>query len=260
MYGRNGEAPLPIIAPRSPADCFDAALEAARIAITYRTPVILLSDGYLANGSEPWLLPDVAELAPIDPASPYLNPTQPFRPYDRDESTLARPWAIPGVAGLEHRIGGLEKADGLRRHLLRPRQPRRDGPAAPGQGRPRRRRHRPHRGRRPGRRRPGARPRVGVELRTHRRGVQGRPAAGIPVAQAHLRHLNPFPPDLGAAARALRPGARAGDEPRPAAACCSAPSSSSTRSATTACKGMPLQVDELIDAIVDLHRTVEEHR
>ena len=67
MFGRNGEAPLPIIAPRSPADCFDTALEAARIAITYRTPVILLSDGYVANGSEPWLLPDVAELAPIDP-------------------------------------------------------------------------------------------------------------------------------------------------------------------------------------------------
>src|ERR671932_737343 len=115
MFGRNGEAPVPIVAPRSPADCFDAALEAVRIATTYRTPVLLLSDGYLANGSEPWLIPDVATLPDlrVEFATPAASPdAQPFRPYDRDPLTLARPWAPPGVAGLEHRIGGIEKADG----------------------------------------------------------------------------------------------------------------------------------------------------
>ncbi|HEY6740611.1 MAG TPA: 2-oxoacid:acceptor oxidoreductase subunit alpha, partial [Actinopolymorphaceae bacterium] len=108
MYGRNGEAPLPIIAPRSPADCFDAAVEAVRMAVTYRTPVILLSDGYLANGSEPWRIPDVAELPTIDPAFA-TEPNhvtesgeQVFWPYKRDPETLARPWAVPGTAGLEH--------------------------------------------------------------------------------------------------------------------------------------------------------------
>lgn len=108
MYGRNGEAPVPVIAAQSPSDCFDAAIEAARIAITYRTPVMLLSDGYLANGSEPWRLPDVAELPAIEPD--FAAPTDgTFLPYARDLETLARPWAPPGVAGLEHRIGGLEK-------------------------------------------------------------------------------------------------------------------------------------------------------
>ncbi|GAB7005844.1 2-oxoacid:acceptor oxidoreductase subunit alpha [Nocardioides sp. AN3] len=119
MFGRNGEAPVPIIAPSTPSDCFAAALEAARIAITYRTPVMLLSDGYLANGSEPWRIPDVEDLPLIEPAFA----TQPnhvstsgaadtFWPYLRDEATLARPWAVPGTPGLEHRIGGLEKGDG----------------------------------------------------------------------------------------------------------------------------------------------------
>jgi len=111
MFGRNGEAPLPVIAPRSPSDCFNAALEAARIAVTYRTPVILLSDGYLANGSEPWKLPDVASLPAIEPAFAEYDPDVDFLPYARDPETLARPWAPPGVAGLEHRVGGLEKAD-----------------------------------------------------------------------------------------------------------------------------------------------------
>jgi 2-oxoglutarate/2-oxoacid ferredoxin oxidoreductase subunit alpha len=116
MFGRNGEAPLPIIAPRSPADCFDAALEAIRIAVTYRTPVILLSDGSLANGSEPWRVPDVSGLQHTDPRFA-TEPNAPdgtaeFWPYLRDDDTLARPWALPGTPGLEHRIGGLEKADG----------------------------------------------------------------------------------------------------------------------------------------------------
>ena len=118
MYGRHGEAPVPIVAARTPSHCFDAAIEAVRIAVKYRTPVILLSDGYLANGAEPWRLPDVDLLEPIDPAFATAanhveeDGTPVFWPYVRDPETLARPWAPPGVPGLEHRIGGLEKADG----------------------------------------------------------------------------------------------------------------------------------------------------
>ncbi|MFU8853017.1 2-oxoacid:acceptor oxidoreductase subunit alpha [Micromonospora sp. SL1-18] len=114
LYGRHGEAPVAVIAPRSPADCFYAALEAARIALTYRTPVILLSDNYVANGSEPWLLPDVESLPDLRvdfATSPNGEDGTTFLPYLRDPQTLARPWAVPGTPGLEHRIGGLEKAD-----------------------------------------------------------------------------------------------------------------------------------------------------
>jgi 2-oxoglutarate/2-oxoacid ferredoxin oxidoreductase subunit alpha len=115
MFGRNGEAPVPVIAPQSPGDCFDAALEASRIALTYRTPVILLSDGYLANGAEPWAIPAVDELPDLSGAVNFATGPNgedgEFLPYLRDEDTLARPWAIPGTAGLQHRIGGLEKAD-----------------------------------------------------------------------------------------------------------------------------------------------------
>jgi 2-oxoglutarate/2-oxoacid ferredoxin oxidoreductase subunit alpha len=110
LFGRNSESPVPVIAAATPSDCFDAALEAARIAIKYRTPVFLLSDAYLANGSEPWLLPNIDEIPAIDPAFAEPNGGD-FQPYLRDEETLARPWAIPGTAGLEHRIGGLEKQD-----------------------------------------------------------------------------------------------------------------------------------------------------
>jgi len=112
LFGRHGESPMPIVAARSPSHCFDAAIEAARIAITYRTPVILLSDTFLANSSEPWLLPDVDSLPTIDPAfATGPNAGQEFMPYLRDEK-LARPWAVPGTKGLRHRIGGLEKEDG----------------------------------------------------------------------------------------------------------------------------------------------------
>ncbi|MEV6526521.1 2-oxoacid:acceptor oxidoreductase subunit alpha [Longispora sp. NPDC051575] len=113
LFGRHGEAPVAVIAPRSPSDCFDAALEAARIALTYRTPVLLLSDGYLANGSEPWLLPNVADLPDlhVEFATEPNAPDGKFLPYLRDPETLARPWAVPGTPGLEHRIGGIEKAD-----------------------------------------------------------------------------------------------------------------------------------------------------
>src|SRR5207253_3224139 len=112
MFGRNAESPVPVVAASSPGQCFFAALEAVRIALKYRTPVYLLSDAYLANGSEPWLLPDPDEL----PEIPVQFATEPndgddFLPYLRDETTLARPWAVPGTPGLEHRIGGLEKAD-----------------------------------------------------------------------------------------------------------------------------------------------------
>ncbi|MGW5974764.1 2-oxoacid:acceptor oxidoreductase subunit alpha [Streptomyces sp. NPDC055186] len=198
MYGRNGEAPLPVIAPRSPADCFDAAVEAARIAVTHRTPVMLLSDGYLANGSEPWRLPDVASLPRIEPrfAAPPDDGGS-FLPYARDPETLARPWAPPGVAGLEHRIGGIEKKDGTGdisydpdNHdlMVRTRQAKVDAvarsiPALTVDD-------------------PGGRARVlvigwgstygpiGAAVRRVRR-------RGLDIAQAHLRHLNPFPADLG---------------------------------------------------------------
>ncbi|MDU0314317.1 2-oxoacid:acceptor oxidoreductase subunit alpha [Phycicoccus sp. M110.8] len=117
MFGRNGESPVPIVAPQSPADCFPAALEAVRIATTYRTPVFVLSDGYLANGSEPWAVPQVEDLPDLtvqfatEPNGTAADGTPVFHPFLRDETTLARPWAVPGTPGLEHRVGGIEKAD-----------------------------------------------------------------------------------------------------------------------------------------------------
>ena len=114
LYGRHGESPLPVIAPSTAGGCFDAAFEAVRIALRYRTPVILLSDTFLASSSEPWKVPDVATLPELDPrfaAAPANGDGAHFEPYSRDEN-YARPWAIPGTPGLQHRIGGLEKADG----------------------------------------------------------------------------------------------------------------------------------------------------
>ncbi len=110
LFGRNSEAPVPVLAASTPGDCFWVALEASRIAIKYMVPVIVLTDGYLANGAEPWLVPDVADL----PAIPVKFATDPegFLPYSRNPETLARPWAVPGTVGLEHRVGGLEKQDG----------------------------------------------------------------------------------------------------------------------------------------------------
>lgn len=113
LYGRHGEAPLVVLAPSTPAECFDMAVEAVRIATKYMTPVILLSDAYLANGAEPWKVPDVSTLPRIAvPNATADGLDGAFRPFVRDEKTLARPWAVPGTRGLEHRIGGLEKADG----------------------------------------------------------------------------------------------------------------------------------------------------
>jgi 2-oxoglutarate ferredoxin oxidoreductase subunit alpha len=203
MFGRNGESPVPIVAPQSPGDCFDAAVEAARIAVTYRTPVMLLSDGMLANGSEPWRIPEVTDLPTIDPGfATEANHTKAdgnteFWPYVRDEETLARPWAIPGTAGLEHRIGGLEKGDGHgnisydpANHdlMTRTRQAKVDRIAEslpPLEVDD-----------------PSGRARVLVLGWGSTYGPIGAACrrvrtAGLHVAQAHLRHLNPFPRELG---------------------------------------------------------------
>ena len=199
LFGRNGEAPVPVVAAKSPSDCFYAAMEAVRIAVTYRTPVFLLSDGYLANGSEPWKVPSVDSLPTIDPAF-IREPNGPdgeFLPYLRDPETLARPWAVPGTPGLEHRIGGIEKADKTgsisydpdnHDFMVRTRQAKVDGIARSlpplevddptgdarvlvlGWG--------------------STYGPIGAACRRVRR-------AGLSVAQAHLRHLNPFPDDLG---------------------------------------------------------------
>jgi 2-oxoglutarate ferredoxin oxidoreductase subunit alpha len=201
LYGRNGESPIPVVAAASPSDCFHAAIEAARIAVTYRTPVMLLSDGYLANGSEPWRIPDVASLPDLSEAFDFAtastdtDATGEFLPFKRNPETLARPWAIPGTPGLEHRIGGIEKADGSGaisydpdNHdlMVRTRQAKIDGIAVPdlevddpdgdasvlvlGWG--------------------GTYGSIGAAVRRSR-------LAGHKVAQAHLRHLNPFPANLG---------------------------------------------------------------
>jgi 2-oxoglutarate/2-oxoacid ferredoxin oxidoreductase subunit alpha len=199
LFGRNGEAPVPVVAAKSPSDCFWTAIEAVRIAVTYRTPVFLLSDGYLANGSEPWQVPSVDDLPALDVdfATAPNGPDGEFLPYLRDPETLARPWAVPGTAGLEHRIGGIEKADKTgaisydpdnHDFMVRTRQAKIDGIArslpplevddptgdarvlALGWG--------------------STYGPIGAAVRRVRR-------AGLPVAQVHLRHLNPFPDDLG---------------------------------------------------------------
>ncbi|MBY8340277.1 2-oxoacid:acceptor oxidoreductase subunit alpha [Streptomyces spinosirectus] len=201
MYGRNGEAPVPVVAPRTPADCFHAAIEAARIALTYRTPVVLLSDGYLANGSEPWRIPELDELPDLTvqfaqgPNHTLADGTEVFWPYKRDPQTLARPWAIPGTPGLEHRIGGIEKQDGTGNisydpanhdFMVRTRQAKVDGIDVPDLEV-----DDPH----------GARTLVlgwGSTYGPITAAVRRLRTAGESIAQAHLRHLNPFPANLGA--------------------------------------------------------------
>jgi 2-oxoglutarate/2-oxoacid ferredoxin oxidoreductase subunit alpha len=208
MFGRNGEAPVPIVAPRSPADCFDAAIEAVRIATTYRTPVLLLSDGYLANGSEPWRIPEVGSLPDLQvefaaaPNGTADDGAPVFRPYDRDPDTLARPWAIPGTPGLEHRIGGIEKADGTGEinyepdnhdRMVRLRQAKIDGIDTPPLE--------------------VDDPTGDAELLVVGWGSTYGPIAagarlargtGVSVATTHLRHLNPFPANTGEVLRRYR--------------------------------------------------------
>jgi 2-oxoglutarate ferredoxin oxidoreductase subunit alpha len=204
LFGRNGEAPLPVIAPRSPSDAFDAAVEAARIALTYRTPVLLLSDGAIANGSEPWRLPEEADLPDlsVEFATRPNGEDGRFLPYLRDPETLARPWAVPGTPGLAHRIGGLEKADKTgdisydpanHELMVRIRQARIDGIPVPdlqvddptgdaevlvlGWG--------------------STYGPIGAAVRRLR-------TAGHRIAQAHLRHLNPLPANTETVLRAYR--------------------------------------------------------
>lgn len=207
MYGRNGESPVVVLAPQSPTDCFDTAVEAARIAVTYRTPVIVLSDGYLANGSEPWQIPDLADIAPIEPG--FATETNSrnaageprHHPYQRDPETHVRAWAIPGTAGLEHRIGGLEKSDsGMISYdpanhdrMVRLRRAKVDGIA-----------------------RdipdlvvddPSGQARLlllgwGSTYGPVKTAAKAIRAAGYDVAHTHLRHLNPFPRNLGEVLRA----------------------------------------------------------
>ena len=203
LHGRNGESPVAVVAPATPSDCFDSAVEAVRIATQYRTPVIVLSDGYLANGSEPWRLPHTSELPDLTvefaTEANAVNDAgeRVFHPYLRDETTLARPWAIPGTPGLEHRVGGIEKADVTGNisydpdnHdlMVRLRQSKIDGIAA-------------------------SIPPLEVDdpsgdadvlvlgwgstygpIAAATRLVRG---TGGKVARAHLRHLNPFPPNTG---------------------------------------------------------------
>ena len=221
MFGRNGEAPLPIIAPRSPADCFAAALDAARIAVTYRTPVILLSDGSLANGSEPWRVPD-ARTCPTDRPGFATEPNAPdgygeFWPYLRDPDTLARPWAVPGTPGLEHRIGGLEKADGTGDISYEPANHDSWCRTRAAQDRRHRGASRPSRSTTPtgdarcscsaGAPRTGRSGPAPAGARARARGRPGPPAASQPVAGEPRRR-----------AGALRHGDRPRDEPRPAVA------------------------------------------
>ncbi len=206
LFGRNGESPVAVLAASTPADCFDTAIEAVRIAVKYRTPVIILSDGYLANGSEPWRVPSVDGLARLRDEFSFAGQAaadgQEFLPFQRDPKTLARPWAIPGTPGLEHRIGGIEKADisgsisydpDNHDRMVRLRQAKIDGIAADipplevddpdhnarvlvlGWG--------------------STYGSIGAAVRRVR-------LSGGSVAQAHLRHLSPFPANLGEVLRA----------------------------------------------------------
>jgi 2-oxoglutarate ferredoxin oxidoreductase subunit alpha len=199
MFGRNGESPVPIVAPHTPGDCFEAVIEATRIALRYRTPVLLLSDGAIANGSEPWLIPQVGDLPDLsvtfasEPNA--LDGSDEHWPYVRDTDTLARQWAIPGTPGLQHRIGGLEKADGKgsisydpdnHDRMVRLRQAKIDGIDVPDLEVDD----------------PSGAARVLVlgwgssfgPIGAGCRRVRGQ---GMAIAQAHLRNLNPFPANLG---------------------------------------------------------------
>ena len=202
MFGRNSDSPLPVVAPATPGECFDLAIEAARIALKYMTPVVYLSDAFLATGSEPWRIPDVADLPDIRVSNAVVG-DGPFRPYLRDPETLARPWAVPGTAGLEHRVGGLEKADVTgnvsydpdnhhRMQMLRAAKVAgiaNDIPPLDVFG-------------------PSSGDLLilgwGSTYGAIRSAVETLHAKGASVAHAHLRHLNPFPADTEAVLRSYR--------------------------------------------------------
>jgi 2-oxoglutarate ferredoxin oxidoreductase subunit alpha len=251
MYGRHGEAPLPIVAARSPADCFDAAFEAVRIAVKYCTPVILLTDGYLANAAEPWALPNLEAMADISVQfATEPNHGDEFWPYLRDPQTLARPWAIPGTPGLMHRVGGIEKEDGTGNisydpenhdHMSRLRAAKIAGIAADI---------------------PGVElddPDGADFLLLSWGGTWGAASAavqrirgrGMKIAQVHLRHLNPFPRDLGEVLRRYRqilvPELNLGQLSRLVRAEFLVDAQSYTRLA-----GVPFQAAELENAILEM--------
>ncbi|WP_245988589.1 2-oxoacid:acceptor oxidoreductase subunit alpha [Flexivirga caeni] len=202
MFGRNGESPVAVIAANSPADCFEAAVDAVRIATTYRTPVILLTDGYLANGSQPWRLPaSIDELPDLsvefasEPNATDAKGNPVFHPYVRDAETLARAWAVPGTPGLEHRVGGIEKADGTGEisydpanhdHMVRTRQAKIDGIVVPDLAVDD----------------PSGDAKLlvlgwGSTYGPIAAGVRLARATGARVARAHLRNLAPLPANLG---------------------------------------------------------------
>ncbi len=200
MYGRNGEAPVAVIAPRTPGDCFDAALEAARIALTYRTPVFLLSDGYLANGSEPWRIPDLDELPDLrvqfaqGPNHTLADGTTAFWPYLRDPQTLARPWAIPGTPAWNTASAASRNRTAPATSPTTP--PTTTSWSAPAKPRstaspcPTSTSTTPTT---PALPRPG----LGSTYGPITAAVRRLRTAGQSIAQAHLRHLNPFPANLG---------------------------------------------------------------
>jgi 2-oxoglutarate ferredoxin oxidoreductase subunit alpha len=194
MFGRNGECPVAIVAPATPSECFLYAIEAFRIAVRHMTPTIFLSDGYLGSGAEPWLVPDVEDLPRIEVT--FATDPATFKPYTRDENTLARPWAVPGTKGLEHRIGGLEKADIT------------GNVSYEGENHEKMTRFRAEKVARIADDIPELQvmgPNKGDLLvlgwgSTHGAiltAVQRAQAKGLAVSHAHLRHLNPFPKNLG---------------------------------------------------------------
>jgi len=248
LYGRNSEAPIVVLAPATPGDCFYIAYESVRIAIKYMVPVMVLSDGFLANGSEPWLIPDPTTLPPIDVQ--FRSEKEGFFPYLRDPATLARPWVRPGTAGLEHRIGGLEKQDVTGNisydpenhdHMVRTRaeKVRRVGQEIP----------------------PTSinGPATGDVLVVGWGGTYGSITAAVERAQAegrsvasiHLRHLNPLPPDLGHILREYRrvlvPEINSGQLVRVLRAEYLVDAVGFNR-----VRGLPLASDEIYDAIIQL--------
>jgi len=201
LFGRNGDSPMPVVAPATPAECFDYAIEAWRIALRYMTPVVYLSDAFLATGSEPWRIPEVADLPGIGVENHTDRAS--FQPYRRDPETLARPWAVPGTPGLEHRIGGLEKADVSGNVSYDPENHhkmqllRAEKVAGIAKDIPDLQVHGPARG-------DLLVLGWGSTYGAIRSAVERLQAAGQSVSHAHLRHLNPFPQNTEEVLRSFR--------------------------------------------------------